>query len=156
MKPKLISLCSKGKETPSLKHRWSWTEYPCGYRQCHLYISSGYLLLPGDFWHKIWNFLRTKMPLSFTERHQFYWDQSTMEKVASTILVADHYKCPAILCQYLHWVDLFYCLDFWLSMQDLRYILRLFDFISDWPYRHGLKVIQGLLEIWAEHSKKLK
>ena len=95
----------------------------------------------------------------WTEHHQFYWHRRTMEKVASTILVADHYKCPAILCQYLLWVDLFYCLDFWLSMQDLRYILRLFDFISDWPYRHGLKdnvLIQGLLEIWAEHSKKLQ
>ena len=41
----------------------------------------GNLLLPGDFWHKIWNFLRTKTPLGFTihtERHQFYWDRHTM------------------------------------------------------------------------------
>ena len=68
-------LASKGKETPSIKHRWRWTVYPCGYRQYILHFSSGYLLSPGDFWHKIWNFLRTKTPLGFTihtERHQFY------------------------------------------------------------------------------------
>ena len=38
-------------------------------------ISSVYLFSTGDFWHKIWKFLRTKMPLGFTihtRRHQFY------------------------------------------------------------------------------------
>ena len=38
---------------------------PYGYRQYTLYISSGYLLLPGDFWHKIWNFLRIKTPYTY-------------------------------------------------------------------------------------------
>ena len=33
-------LASKGKEAPSIKHRWRWTVYPCGYRQYLLYISS--------------------------------------------------------------------------------------------------------------------
>ena len=40
--------------------------YSCGYRQYILHFSSGYLLSPGDFLHKIWNFLRTKTPLGFT------------------------------------------------------------------------------------------
>ena len=72
-------------ETPSIKHRWRWTRYPGGYRQYLLYISSGYLLFTSDFWHKIWNFLRTKMPLGFTihaERHQFYWDRRTMASLS--------------------------------------------------------------------------
>ena len=36
--------------------------YPCGHRHYVLYISSGYLLLPGDFWHKILIFREPKHP----------------------------------------------------------------------------------------------
>ena len=40
-------LASKGKETPSIKHRWHWTVYPCGYRQ-YVYTS-----VQGTYFHQV-------------------------------------------------------------------------------------------------------
>ena len=64
-----------------------------------LYISSWCLLLPDDFWHKIWNFLRTKTQiwnflrtkthLGFTihtDCHQFYWDQCIIVRALEHII----------------------------------------------------------------------
>ena len=79
----LVLLC-----TSSIKHRWLLTVYPCGYRQYILHFSSGYLLSPGDFWHKIWNFVRTKTPLGFTICT--YW-------APSILLRSTHYVLNVIL-----------------------------------------------------------
>ena len=40
-------LASKDKETPSIKHRWHWTVYPCKYRQ-YVYTS-----VQGTYFHQV-------------------------------------------------------------------------------------------------------
>ena len=55
-------LPSKGKETPSIEHRWHWTWYPGGYKQHLLCLSSGYLILPAIISTKFELFLEPKGP----------------------------------------------------------------------------------------------